>query len=480
MRAMSLYDAIQRLPKVRALIRWATDFILGGAGPVDAAGRSRERHRRVLMSAGASVLAKAIGVATALISVPLTLHYLGNERYGMWMTMSSLVAMLSFADFGIGNGMLNVIAAAYGRDDRAAMNGAISSGFFSLTAVACLMVFLFALAYPFVPWPRIFNVSSPLARTEAGPAWAIFVVCFLGAIPANLGQRVQGALQRGFVASLWQCAGSVVALLSVLLVIALKGGLVWLVLAYVGTPLLIGALNSAVYFGVVDPDLRPRWSLADRGQALHVVRVGLLFFFLQIAVSINYGSDDLIISQILGPRAVPAYAIPERMFSTITMVMMMFLLPLWPAYAEAMARGEHDWARRTLLRSLVLAGGVTAIGAATLFVLARPLLALWVGHDVRPPMSLLAALAVWKVIEVCGTAVAMYLNAARVVHFQLIVSSANCAACVILKITLVRQIGVTGISLATIICYAIVIALPVILFLRMKVFPRTIFHNNFT
>ena len=92
--------------------------------------RARERHVRVALGASASLLAKVVSVGTVLISVPLTLHYLGPERYGMWMTMSSLVAIFSFADLGIGNGVLNAVAAAHGRDDRATIRGYVSSGFF--------------------------------------------------------------------------------------------------------------------------------------------------------------------------------------------------------------------------------------------------------------------------------------------------------------------------------------------------------------
>jgi O-antigen/teichoic acid export membrane protein len=47
-----------------------------------------------------------------VISVPLTLTYLGSERYGMWMAISSIVALLAFADFGLGNGLVNAIAVA--------------------------------------------------------------------------------------------------------------------------------------------------------------------------------------------------------------------------------------------------------------------------------------------------------------------------------------------------------------------------------
>src|ERR1700720_3547426 len=107
-------------------------------------GRSNERHRLIIMTSLTSAIAKLITIGTALISVPLTLHYLGPERYGMWMTMSSFLVMLSFADLGIGNGLLTAVASAYGRDNRQEINRYVSSSFLVLTIIAMTILVLFA------------------------------------------------------------------------------------------------------------------------------------------------------------------------------------------------------------------------------------------------------------------------------------------------------------------------------------------------
>ncbi len=65
-----------------------------------------------------SGIAKAIGILASLISVPLTYRYLGPERYGIWMVLISIITALSFADLGIGNGLMNAVSEAYGKDDR--------------------------------------------------------------------------------------------------------------------------------------------------------------------------------------------------------------------------------------------------------------------------------------------------------------------------------------------------------------------------
>src|SRR5215207_4315622 len=57
-------------------------------------GRSRERHRRVALTALARAMTRGLGILISLITVPLTIHYLGPERYGLWMTISSFIALL--------------------------------------------------------------------------------------------------------------------------------------------------------------------------------------------------------------------------------------------------------------------------------------------------------------------------------------------------------------------------------------------------
>lgn len=443
--------------RVRERLRW---FSLTPFDQSTAAGRADERHRRVALTAAASALAKVLSVGTALISVPLTLHYLGIERFGMWMTVSSLIAMLAFADFGIANGVLSAVAEAHGRDDRAALQRIVSSGFFMLTGIAAALLALFAAAYAHVPWHAVFNVQSEMARAEAGPALAVFVACFACAIPLGVVQRVQMGLQRGFQASLWQCVGSLCALAGVLLAIRLQGGLAWLVLALAGAPLLAALLNSIHFYFRSQPGLRPRLACFASADARRLARMGALFFVLQVTVAVAYTSDSLVIAQLSGAAAVAEYAVPEKLFGLITLAIAMVLAPLWPAYGEALSRGDHAWVRRTLRRSVLMAVGIAALASVCLLLTGPLLLRLWVGDAVAAPFMLMLALAIWKVIEAGGNAVAVYLNGAHVIGFQVAVAVSVAISALSLKFLLIPIYGVAGAAWATVVAYLVFAAVP--------------------
>ena len=137
--------------------------------PSTPVGRSRERFRRIGLTSAGSLAARGIGFATSFITVPLTLHYLGSERYGLWATLSSVIALASFADFGLGNGLLNALSGAHGRDDRVEAAREVSTAFLLLLTVAAMLGAAFLLAYPHVHWARVYNVTSPKPKPRPAP-----------------------------------------------------------------------------------------------------------------------------------------------------------------------------------------------------------------------------------------------------------------------------------------------------------------------
>lgn len=434
----------------------------------NADGRGRERQRRALGASAVALAAKLVAIVAQFITLPLTLEYLGPERFGMWATMSSIILMLSFADLGIGNGLLNAVADAFGKNDITALKRAISSAAFILMGIAAVLLCLFFLSRGVVEWHRLFNVKSATAVAEAGPAATVFVVCFALNIPATVVQRVQLGLQMGFVANLWQAFGSLCALIAIVLVVHLKGGLPLLVLAVAGAPLFAAMCNGVFFFFWTRADLRPSSQHISSGSAKNILNVGLLFFVLQIVSAITYYSDSIIIAQRLGAAEVAVYAIPDRMFSVIPILLSILLLPLWPAYGEALARGDSEWASKILKRSLYISLFFAITISALLLFFGNTLAALWLGRPVDMPIVLLLGFSVWKVIEAVGSAVSMYLNGAGVVRFQLIIAVITAASAITTKLYFVGTIGVAGPIWATACCYFLFALIPYALFFHWK------------
>ena len=64
-----------------------------------------------------SIFIKGISILIQLILVPLTLGYLSQELYGVWLTISSIMLWLNFFDVGLTLGLKNRLSEAIARND---------------------------------------------------------------------------------------------------------------------------------------------------------------------------------------------------------------------------------------------------------------------------------------------------------------------------------------------------------------------------
>jgi O-antigen/teichoic acid export membrane protein len=422
--------------------------------------RARDRERRFVRSAGFSVLSKITAIAVNLLSVPLTYNYLGAERYGVWIALSSLIAILGFADLGVGNGVVNQVAAANGRDDRADIQRACSAGTFVLGAIAGLGLVAFSMAYPLMSWADALNVKGAEAANEVGSALFVLVAIFAVGMPISVVMKVQSGLQQGYRSATWQCLGTLLSLAALLLVVQERLGLPWLVAALAGAPALANGLNWLDFFLVRRRDLMPRLCHLDKASAQSVMRLGLSFLALQLVMAMTSAADGLLIAKALGPEAVAAFAIPDRLFSQVSSVLLLLMAPLWPAYGEALSRGDRQWVARTLRSSLAMAG-VFSILAVTVLSLGAPyIFSVWIGKDFSCSIGLLVALSFWKVLESIGGALAAFMNGVGLIRLQVVCALATGILSLSLKILVLPQWGVTAVPWVMALSFLVLFLLP--------------------
>lgn len=462
---MSMLNMMKlRASQARLLMR-TTPFDTSTEG-----GRTQERYRRLAHAAAAQMGAKAVAVLTALVSVPLTVNYLGPERYGLWLTISSFITMLGFADLGLGHGLLTGVAEAHGKDDSALARRYISSALAMLGGMGTLVIVLSAAAYPLTPWGRVFNVDTPQAIAEAGPAMAIMLVSFALSMPMGLVSRVQLGYQQGVAVSLWAMLTNLSQLGALLLVVHYKGGLPWLVLAMVGAPAVVTLLNWGVLFGWQKPELRPRLGDVHRDSAKRLLRTGVMFLILSVCAAMAFTSDNLVIARELGTQAVTDYGVPMKLFSIVTMVLGVALAPLWPAYGEAATRGDVRWVKKTLVRSVAMTLALGGGACLVLVVLGRPLIHLWVrNNEINPGYWLLAGMGVWTVLSGLGTCIAMFYNGCNRLKGQVICGVVLAVVGLGAKIVGARLFGSEGVIWGTVTAYLFTVLIPLLILL-----PRTL------
>jgi len=418
------------------------------------------RYARVLQGLITAIAGKGMSVVVGLISVPLTVGYLGAERYGIWMTISTLLAWLTLADIGLGNSLTNALSEAYaaGRRDLAQVH--MASVFWMLCGVAFGFAGLCCIFWRWLDWNSLLNVKSAAARAEIGPAVAVTLAIFLLSFPLSTVARALCAYQESAIANFWAAGGNAASLVGIILATHFKLGLVPLIAAFSASSLIVTAASGVWLFGFHKPWLCPVISAVHITSIKKLTTVGSMFFIVQIAALLILQTDNLIIAHFLGVRAVTPYSVTWRLFSCSTLIQALLLQSLWPAYAEAYARHDGEWIRRTFRLSLWSCIAITIVIVAPLVIFGRTIIGRWVSVEAVPSMTLLILMGIWSIIGGAFQSIVCMLNGIGRVRIQMVVGIITAAANVALSIWLVHIFGIEGVILGTLIAYFTVALVP--------------------
>lgn len=411
--------------------------------------RGNDRLRRVHLTSAASVVGQGVTIAVGLVSVPLTVGYLGQERYGVWVTLSSLLTWLAVTDLGLGgNALVNALAEAHGKEDRAWARELVATAFWTLAGIGGVLLVATAAVVPWVSWRSVFNVSAATSETELARALLVALTLFALAFPASVTHAIFSGYQEGYLDAAISILGSVASLLALLLVVRSQGGLPVLVLALYGARHAAAAGGGLVLFGTMKPWLRPTPAAVSRRALRRLVGLGVQYLVAQLAGIGIFQSQPIIVTHVLGPKAVGIFSIAQRILTLPLMFVQLLVGPLMPAYGEARARGDWVWILATLRRSLLYSVAIVVGVVVPLALVSQRLIRLWVGPELAPTTALVAALAGYVALAALVTPLSVLLYGIERVHGQARIAVINAVVTVLGTLWLTPRLGLPGTALA--------------------------------
>lgn len=415
-------------------------FIAWKAGDGPEGARGLERSRRIWLATLTSILLKISGVLTLTVTTPLIHAYMDPSRFGLWMTISALLVVLSFLDFGVGNALINILAEAHGANDKQAAGEAVTSAFFLHLCVAVVLILFALFAVDPLEINKVLGVHEDSAARESVAAIKLMIIGLALSIPLQSAQKVQTAYQDGFRANLWQLASSLATFSILMICIHRKSSLPILVMALAFTPISVSMVNWIHQFNFARPWLRPSSKRFNKSMSIALLTLGGIWTWSQIVGFVGTSTDNLIISAHKGAAAVGCYAVMARLQS-ILMVSQLLAIPLWPAFSEAIQRGDWIWARTTFNRTVRLFVFIGVCSAMILGFGSFYIVPAWLGGEMVPTPALAGGFAAWAIISNFFFAIsALLANRRSIVQFTILTTVAALIS-VFIKIYLVNQGG---------------------------------------
>ena len=396
----------------------------------------------------ASLLIKGCSIAINLWLVPLTIHYVNTGRYGVWLTLSSVIAWLSFFDIGFGNGLRNKFAEAMASGQKELSRVYVSTTYAILAIIIALVFCLFLCINPFLHWPKILNATPDFAGEFTLLALVVvgsFCLQFILQLVNTLLISDQKPAQAGLLGLL----GNTISLAIIFtLTVTTRGNLLYLGLALGFSPVLVLFLASLWLFNSTYKYFKPSWKFVRFSYAKDLMNLGVKFFIIQISAIVIFQTDSIIIAQLFGPKEVTPYNIAYKFQGLPIMVYSIIITPFWSAFTEAWAKKDTAWIKATiqkLQRIWLIFTGLTILQ----LVCAPFIYRIWLGDAVYIPYPLSASMALYSILLNWNSIYVQFLNGVGKIKFQLYIGILGMILIIPLTIYFGKVIGITGIILAT-------------------------------
>lgn len=397
---------------------------------------------------------KIVGLLTSLVIVPITINYLNNEVYGIWMTITSILYWITTFDIGLGNGMRNYLAEALATNDTKLGKKYISTTMLLLSLIALSMAIV--LLYPLITinFNSFFNTNA-IAGNELRMAVVIAVgFTLMNFVLKNIGM-IFVAMQKYAINDLLSISGNVIALILIyILTKVTTGNLVLVVLAYTMTSC-VAFLLAAIPLFWKHPELKPSLRFFDKSLGKKIVGKGFGFFVIQISSClVIFGAANFFITQSCGPAAVTTYNIAYKFFNLLVIAYTIILAPMWNAYTDAYVKGDMQWIKATFNKALKfwvlsICGGLGILLICNLFY------KLWIGNMVNVPLSVSASTLVYVCFFNLNNCATYLINGLNKIFVQIIISLAVTTLYIITVLAFGRKLGVEGIVLSMAASYAV-------------------------
>ena len=391
----------------------------------------------------ASFINKGVAIIISLMLVPVTLGYLNSEQYGIWLTLSSIVAWISYFDVGLGHGFRNRFAESKAKGETILARKYVSTTYATLFLIFGCILIITEAVNPYINWSSFLNISQDYNNTLHLVVGLLLVgVCFgfiLHVLPIML-----SADQKPALTAMITTLGQGIALLVIyILTKTTDSNMAYIAMALSWVPCLVVLCVSVYLYGSKYKDYAPSYRFIDFSLVRSIIGLGGKFFVIQISMLLIFQVTNIILSRVLGPDAVTEYNVSYKYFSITQMIFNIILAPFWSAYTEAYVKKDYVWMRRIhqkLFKTWIFLLFINFI----LLVFSQIAFHYWVGNNVNISWSVSISMMIYLSVLSYSNMYMILLNGIGKVYLQMLIYLICSTICIPLSYYLCSIFGIPG------------------------------------
>ncbi|MCT2409548.1 polysaccharide biosynthesis protein [Chryseobacterium antibioticum] len=363
-------------------------------------------------------ITRLLSLPISFLILPLTIKYVDAESYGVWLTLSSIVGWMSFFDIGLNNGLRNKLAESLATGNITLARQYVSTTYAILGLISVGLFAVFFFGNLFINWSDLLKVSAGLS-SELSKVAIISVGYFCARFVLSTIHIILLAYQSPAKASLQTLVEQAVSLIVIFLLTKYTtGSLTNLAYGLCIAPVLILLFFNLSSFYTKLKEIRPSLSSVNFSLTKDLMGVGFKFFIIQIAGIVQYQTANFIIIRSFGADDVTVYNIVFKYFSILTMLMAIFMTPLWSAVTDAYAKKDYQWIKDAEKKYRKIAVGLAIVGIVMLGV-SNFVYDLWLGKThIMIPFSISLCMFLFTMLSFFGSIYCIILNGISALDVQ--------------------------------------------------------------
>ena len=181
---------------------------------------------------------------------------------------------------------------------------------------------------------------------------------------------------------------------------------------------LLVCLFFTLYFFKKNPKLIPSKKSFDKSKMRELLGLSIEFFIIQLCLIVILSTDNIIISNLLGPKEVTSYDVVYKLFSLLIVLSVIFQDPFWALYTDAYKKKDTLWIRKTI-KKLNFVFIPFCFLVLLFFLFSESFIKIWLQKDLNISKNLVLFTSLFVLVRVYGIIYTQFLNAIGKIKLQM-------------------------------------------------------------
>lgn len=324
----------------------------------------------------AGVISNVVQIGTRLVTVPVVIHHLGLDGYGIWNIIMMTAGYMRFGSVGVKTAFQKYVAEATGNGDYERANILLSTG------SAFMLVLSLAALIPAAFFSRAIARMSSVPSNFLGPAAASIALLAVIMLMSNTGAGFEATLLGGQRIDLHRKFGTVMSIAEagfILLFLHFGYGLTAMA-AVMGASELVFLIGCWIMGRRAVPQIRMSVGSVRLAAVPELIRFAGSYQLINLLDVVASLIIPVAILRNFGANLAGVYAVVSRIAGTAASLQYQFLVPLLSAGAMVFASGSAEKMRALLTKAFKVTLGLSLFPLGFLVTLGPTLAYAWTGQ----------------------------------------------------------------------------------------------------